>query len=142
MNVNLSAKSPKGDSPDATGDSTPVSQTEDAIFQPNLPAQPLKIIPKVTSLHQNYPNPFNPETWFPFQLAEESDVTILIYNLKGEVVRTLALGDKEPGFYISRDSAAYWDGRNDAGESITSGVYFYLFQADDFATMRKMVVVK
>ena len=126
----------------AAVENPPVWGGDGAIVNVDLSAKPLKIVPKLTSLFQNYPNPFNPETWFPFQLTRESNVTIWIYNLKGEIVRTLFLGKQQPGFYIDKGSAAYWDGRNDAGENVTSGVYFYLLRAGDFNSIRKMVVVK
>ncbi len=95
-----------------------------------------------TGLLPNYPNPFNPETWIPYQLATSSDVQITIYDMKGTVVRNLALGHQSGGFYTGRSRAAYWDGRNGLGERVASGVYFYQLQADDISTMRKMVILK
>ncbi|MFC1714384.1 Ig-like domain-containing protein [Candidatus Poribacteria bacterium] len=95
-----------------------------------------------TRLEQNYPNPFNPETWIPYQLAQPSYVTIRIYRSTGELTRTLDLGTREAGFYADKMKAAYWDGRNDAGEQVSSGVYFYTIQAGGFAATRKMIVAK
>ena len=97
---------------------------------------------KQTALLQNYPNPFNPETWMPYILAEDSSVTIRIYTASGQLVRTLALGHKKQGAYLFRTQAAYWDGNNDEGEAVGSGVYFYQLHAGDFSTTRKMVVAK
>jgi len=97
-------------------------------------------IPEKSMLLQNYPNPFNPETWIPFSLSKESDVTIEIYDLKGRLIRKLVLGRMPPGFYITRDKAAYWDGRNELGEKVSSGVYFYILKAGDFKAVKKMVV--
>jgi hypothetical protein len=102
-----------------------------------------KLIVKKTELLQNFPNPFNPETWIPYHLAEESNVAIRIYNSAGRLVRTLHIGRKEPGFYITKDRAAYWDGRNDAGEYVSSGVYFYELSAGGkFRATRKMIIIK
>jgi hypothetical protein len=95
-----------------------------------------------TKLEANYPNPFNPETWIPYQLKNEAEVTIQIYNTKGSLVRTLNLGRRAAGFYQNRDRAAYWDGRNNAGERIASGVYFYKLRAGDFSATRKMLILK
>jgi flagellar hook assembly protein FlgD len=90
----------------------------------------------------NFPNPFNPETWLPYQLAESNPVTITIYNVNGESVRTLLLGFKTSGHYLTKDKAAHWDGRNTTGESVASGVYFYTLRAGEFIATRKMLIVK
>ena len=91
---------------------------------------------------QNYPNPFNPDTWIPYQLPEDVRVTVRLYSAAGGLVRTLRLGQKSAGFYIAKEKAAYWDGRNEAGEQVSSGVYFYTIQAGDFTATQKMVVAK
>ena len=98
--------------------------------------------PKKTVLLPNYPNPFNPETWIPYQLAAAADVTLTIYDVKGQVVRTLALGHQPAGVYQSRSRAAYWGGKNELGEPVASGVYFYTFTASDFSVTRKMLIRK
>jgi hypothetical protein len=96
-----------------------------------------------TALLQNFPNPFNPETWMPYQLKKESDVTIYIYDLKGSLVRTLTLGRRSAGLYLAKNKAAYWDGKNDLGESIASGIYFYQLRTKSFTSeLKKMVIVK
>jgi len=97
---------------------------------------------KSTELFQNYPNPFNPETWIPFCLSESEDVKIRIYSLKGELVRTLHLGRKQPGQYMDRQKAAYWDGRNDQGEQVASNIYFTVMEAGKFQDVRKIVMVR
>ncbi len=97
---------------------------------------------KQTALLQNYPNPFNPETWMPYILSEDRPVTISIYNISGQLVRTLALGNKTRGVYVDQSKAAYWDGHSDAGEAVGSGIYFYQLRAGDFITTRKMVIAK
>ena len=98
--------------------------------------------PETTALLPNYPNPFNPETWVPYQLASESDVKITIYDTRGMLVRTLLLGYQSAGYYTNRSRAVYWDGRNNLGESVASGVYFYQLQTDKTSLMRKMVILK
>ena len=95
---------------------------------------------KKTALLPNYPNPFNPETWMPYRLEKENVVTIRIYDNSGVLVRTLPLGTKQAGEYLSQEKAVYWDGRNSMGESVASGVYFYTLTAGDFSETRKMVI--
>ncbi|MBI1928172.1 T9SS type A sorting domain-containing protein [Candidatus Poribacteria bacterium] len=106
----------------------------------------LKVLPRprpeASGLFQNYPNPFNPETWIPYQLAQPADVKIQIYDAAGRLVRTLDLGDRAAGFYMARADAAYWDGRNETGERVSSGVYFYHLQSDRFSAVRRMVIIK
>jgi hypothetical protein len=99
-------------------------------------------IPAVSTLAQNYPNPFNPETWIPYELAKATDVKIDIYDIQGKIVRTIDLGHREVGQYFNKEEAAYWDGRNEFGEKVSSGVYFYRIQAGDFQAVRKMVILK
>ncbi len=98
--------------------------------------------PDETQLFANYPNPFNPETWIPYQLSTGSDVCITIYDASGKVVRRLVLGYQSTGYYTSRSRAVYWDGRNDVGESVASGIYFYIFTAGDFTATRKLLIRK
>ena len=98
--------------------------------------------PTETKLLLNYPNPFNPETWIPYQLAEATEVSISIYAVNGALIRTLALGHQAAGVYQSKSQAAYWDGRNELGESVASGVYFYTLTAGDFSATGKMLVRK
>ena len=100
------------------------------------------IAPIHTQLLQNYPNPFNPETWIPYQLASDADVTVAIYDTESVLVRELELGYQQAGYYTDRARAAYWDGRNHLGEPVGSGIYFYQLRAGDYATMRKMVILK
>ena len=95
-----------------------------------------------TKLLPNYPNPFNPETWIPYQLAEAAHVKIRIYDVVGDLVRTLNLGTKLAGSYLSREQAAYWDGRNDMGEVVSSGAYFYTLVIGDYQTTRRMIVTQ
>lgn len=100
------------------------------------------LLPKETALLPNYPNPFNPETWIPYQLAEPTDVTLHIYSVKGALVRTLELGHQIAGTYHSKNRAVYWDGRNEYGETVASGVYVYTLTAGNFTATRKMLIRK
>ena len=100
------------------------------------------MVPKETVLLANYPNPFNPETWIPYQLAKPAEITIAIYAINGQAVRTLALGHQVAGRYQSRSRAAYWDGKNELGEAVASGLYFYTLTAGDFSATRKMLIRK
>ena len=99
-------------------------------------------IPNETRLYPNFPNPFNPETWIPYQLAEAAKVHISIYDAKGQSVRELPIGFRTAGIYTSRSEAVYWNGRNDIGELVTSGIYFYTLRAGDFSDTRKMLILK
>ena len=104
------------------------------------PAAPLT--PAETALFPNYPNPFNPETWIPYQLAEATDVTLTIYDIKGREVRRSALGHRPTGVYRSRGRAAHWDGRNQIGEKVATGLYFYTLTAGEFNATGKMLIQK
>ena len=107
---------------------------------PAAPAAP--ILSVETALLPNYPNPFNPETWIPYQLSKPADVTVSIYSVDGKLVRTLALGHQAAGVYQSKRRAVYWDGRNNVGERVASGIYFYTFSAGGFTATRKMLIRK
>ena len=104
-------------------------------------------VPTETALFANYPNPFNPETWIPYQLAEAASVTLSIYTANGSIVRTLELGHQPAGIYQDRSRAAYWDGKNELGEPVASGVYFYTLMTGPQAykkvvATRKMLIRK
>ena len=101
-----------------------------------------RLLPKETALLPNYPNPFNPETWIPYQLAKSADVTLHIYSVNGTLVRTLALGHRPAGMYHNKNRAAYWDGRNENGETVASSVYVYTLTAGNFTATRKMLIRK
>jgi len=97
---------------------------------------------KQTELYQNYPNPFNPETWIPYQLGEDTKVEIRIYTSDGQLVRSLNLGHKQAGSYTSKEKAVHWDGNNEAGEHVSSGIYFYTIQAGSYSDTKKMVITE
>ena len=100
------------------------------------------LTPKETVLLPNYPNPFNPETWIPYHLSHDAIVEVTIYDATGVPVRRLDLGHQPAGYYTDRTKAAYWDGRNENGESVASGVYFYQLRAADYTATKRMVIVK
>ena len=89
-------------------------------------------------LHQNYPNPFNPETRLRFEIGGQEDVTLVIYDVLGRRVRVLLKNTSyRPGMHVVN-----WNGRNDAGEQVASGVYFYRVLAGDFIAHKKMLLVR
>ena len=99
-------------------------------------------VPDLTRLLQNYPNPFNPETWIPYQLSQDSEVKIWIYDVGGQLVRSMEVGFKEAGIYSSREKAIYWDGKNQDGEPASSGVYFYILEIGTESQTKQMVILK
>ena len=94
-------------------------------------------LPTEFGLDQNYSNPFNPETEIPFQLPEESHVGLKIFNIRGQLVRTLIQADYAPGFHSIR-----WDGKDNNGMTVSSGLYIYRFQAGDFVQVKKMSLLR
>ena len=97
---------------------------------------------KRAALLQNFPNPFNPETWIPYTLADNADVEVCIYDVQGMLVRRLDIGRQQGRRYLNRQTAAYWDGKDQSGASVASGVYFYTLEADAFSKTRRMVIQK
>ncbi len=93
--------------------------------------------PESYALHQNYPNPFNPTTHISFQLPKGGDVTLTIYNLLGQPVRKLLQGQRPAGVHVIE-----WDGRDDNGAQMASGIYHYRLQAGSFAETKKMLLMK
>jgi hypothetical protein len=102
----------------------------------------IKPVIKQTVLMQSYPNPFNPEVWIPYELVEQTIVTVQIFNASGQLVRTLDLGVQQSGRYTNKEKAAYWDGRTEVGERVASGIYFYVFKAGGFTASKKMILLK
>ena len=96
----------------------------------------------LTELLPNYPNPFNPETWIPYRLEEDMEVTLTIYDVNGRVVRRFELGHQRAGAYETRDKAVYWDGTNDFGDIVSAGIYFYNLSTHDYTHTRKATIVK
>jgi hypothetical protein len=94
-------------------------------------------VPDVFALHQNYPNPFNPVTTIRFDIPQESHVRMDVYNVMGQRVRTLMNGTMQPGFHAVR-----WDGTNDMGKPLASGMYIYRIQSSKFTSVKKLVLMK
>ena len=126
-----------------------ISVTNVQVWDPELGTRalqnshlPIRVAPRQTALLPNYPNPFNPETWIGYDLAGKSPVVITIHDVLGNVVRKLDLGIQPAGHYRTHSLAAHWDGRNERGDVVGSGVYFYTLQASDHTMTRKMILRK
>ena len=117
---------------------TPILQKGIAVLESIL----FQFTPEETALLPNYPNPANPETWIPYQLNTPSDVSIHIYTAHGKLVRTIEIGLQQAGIYHSRTRAAYWDGKNQLGESVASGIYFYTLSSGQFNATRRLQIRK
>jgi hypothetical protein len=94
------------------------------------------------ALLQNFPNPFNPETWIPFHLGNDTDVTIRIFDIRGQEVRTIHLGQMPAGQYATKGKAVLWDGRDSYGQEVSSGIYFYSLTAGKFHATKKLTIIK
>ena len=94
-------------------------------------------VPDVFALYTNYPNPFNPVTTIAYDLAKAKKVELAVYNVLGQKIRTLVNDNRSIGRHI-----AIWDGKDDAGVPVTSGIYFYKIVAGDFVKSHKMALVK
>jgi hypothetical protein len=94
-------------------------------------------LPKNYGLTQNYPNPFNSQTNIKFQVPDQSIIKLEIYNILGQKIRTLVNQEKNPGNY-----SLSWNGKNDFGESVNSGIYFIKFSSDNFSNTKKMTLLK
>jgi hypothetical protein len=94
-------------------------------------------LPKEYDLRQNYPNPFNPTTVIEYALPKPSPVKIQIYNILGQRVRNLVDERQEPGYKLIN-----WDGKDDHGNEVSSGIYFYRIVAGDFVKCKKMTLLK
>jgi len=100
-------------------------------------AEDISQLPKEFDLSQNYPNPFNPTTVIEYALPKTSDVRIQIYNILGQEVRNLVNERQEAGYKI-----IHWDGKDDHGKEVGSGIYFYRILAGNFVKSKKMVLLK
>ena len=99
-------------------------------------------LPDQTQLLPNYPNPFNPETWIPFELSQDSAVSVTIYNVAGTLIRSISVGYLQAGSYVSQSRAIYWDGKTDTGERVASGTYFYTLKTVGYVSTQKMIILK
>ncbi len=103
---------------------------------------PEPLLPLQSRLLQNFPNPFNPGTQIPFTIGNDETVTIHIYNLTGQKVRTVHLGFLNRGEYLTKGKSYYWNGKNDAGKNVASGFYLYELRTDSFSKVRRMLLLK
>lgn len=120
-------------------DSSANVETSDTIILPP-PGAPEFV--RETVMESPFPSPGNPEMWIPFNLSETEDVTIRIYDLSGRLVRTLDIGLTPSGSYLSKEKAAYWDGKNNSGEEINSGIYFCVMETGNFRASKKVMIIK
>ncbi|MEE9269762.1 MAG: T9SS type A sorting domain-containing protein, partial [Candidatus Krumholzibacteria bacterium] len=104
---------------------------------PSLIAVELPGVPESFLLHQNYPNPFNPTTTITYSIAKDADVELLIYDVRGALVRTLVQEHLTSNNYKVR-----WDGKDNAGNGVSTGVYFYRLRAGTFTSTKKMVLLR
>jgi hypothetical protein len=94
-------------------------------------------LPVFTTLKSNYPNPFNPETTISYDIAEETDVTLDVYNIRGQKVKTLVNERMKPGY-----NSVIWNGKDDNNRNVASGVYFYRLKTSDKTLTKKMMLLK
>ena len=131
---------PPGNNPDLnTNEINLIAQwiDEGALENPALEIYNNAQIPKEYILNQNYPNPFNPVTTLRYDLPEQSDVTITIYNMLGRKVKTLVNSTQDAGF-----KSVIWDATNYQGNPVSAGVYLYKIQAGEYISTKKMVLLK
>ncbi|KPL19499.1 MAG: hypothetical protein AMJ92_02515, partial [candidate division Zixibacteria bacterium SM23_81] len=95
------------------------------------------LVPDTYALDQNYPNPFNPKTAIRFHIPQGGHVNLRIYNVTGQLVRELTDAHREAGSY-----QVSWDGQNDQGQLVPSGIYFCQMKTGDYTTTRKMALIK
>ena len=94
-------------------------------------------IPDYCMLFQNFPNPFNPETTIAYQILRESDVNLKIYNIRGQLIRTLVDQKQPAGVYTVK-----WDAKNNSGQTVSTGVYFYWLKTNDYSKVRKLTLLR
>lgn len=103
----------------------------------SIGAVEIAAVPTEFALAQNYPNPFNPSTTIKYQIANEGNVSLDIWNLQGQKIRSLVAKEQKAGYY-----SVVWDGRNEAGQTVSSGLYLYRVQTGSFVATHKMLMIK
>jgi hypothetical protein len=106
---------------------SPVEQEEEDLSQ----------LPREFDMQQNYPNPFNPNTLIEYTLPKSTPVKIQVFNILGQDVRVLVDESQEPGY-----KTVYWDGKDNSGREVGSGIYFYRIVAGSFVKCKKMALLK
>ncbi len=97
----------------------------------------LEEYPKTFALYSNYPNPFNPATTIEFSLPEAGFVTLVVYDITGQKISELVSGEKMPGVH-----SVVWNGADNTGNKVSSGIYFYRLQAGEFTKTQTMILVR
>ena len=118
-------------------DEIQISSADGYLLRPEITGDKDSVRPNDFALNQNYPNPFNPSTELAFSLPRTSDITLTIYNVLGQEVKRLV-----EGTFTAGDHSVVWDGRDNAGRVVSSGVYFYRLTAENFMTEKKMLLLK
>jgi len=117
-----------------------LSFSTDAMLNENsqsLGAVEVAAVPTAFALDQNYPNPFNPTTTIRYAIPSNANVNLVIYNIQGQKIRTLVSSEQKAGYY-----QVVWDGRNEMGQTVSSGLYLYRVQAGSFVATQKMLMLK
>ncbi len=121
----------------------PIQQLKTLYYQQDTTGQTTTASgPQQSDLGQNCPNPFNPETWIPYQLHQRGQVLLEIYASDGQPIRKIDRGIQSSGYYTTRERTVYWDERNQQGELVAGGVYFYRLSTGSIDEIRKMMVLK
>ena len=123
----------------ASGEEYTLEGTDEIIVptEETFTLKKIAIIPIAYTLHQNYPNPFNPITSLRYDLPEQAQVTLTIYNLMGREITQLVNTTQEPGY-----REVQWNATNSFGKPVSAGVYLYQIRAGEFVQTKKMVLLK
>ncbi|HHZ92645.1 TPA: T9SS type A sorting domain-containing protein, partial [Candidatus Poribacteria bacterium] len=100
------------------------------------------LVPQRIQLRQNYPNPFNPETWIPYDLAVDANVSVEIYDITGHVIKRINLGYQSAGSYRDRSKALFWNGLSENGERVANGIYYIKFTAGEVIQICQLAIIK
>ncbi|HIM11096.1 TPA: T9SS type A sorting domain-containing protein [Candidatus Poribacteria bacterium] len=100
------------------------------------------LVPQQIQLRQNYPNPFNPETWIPYDLAVDANVSVEIYDITGHVIKRINLGYQSAGSYRDRSKALFWNGLSENGERVANGIYYIKFTAGEVIQICQLAIIK
>ena len=111
-----------------------ISYTSDATLAVNDKSD---ILPKEFALHDNFPNPFNPSTTIRFDLPKATDVSILVFNVLGQKIKTIEKSQMNPGYH-----SIVWNATNDHGVQVSAGMYFYQLRTNEFVKTKKMILLK
>jgi hypothetical protein len=128
-------------------ESTDISILESDIRKLNKPIEAIsnsisieQAIPTISSLLQSFPNPANQGCYIPFKLSNDANVSLEIYNILGQKIRTIDAGQRKAGSYTQKHRAIFWDLKNNNGQNVSKGLYFYQLKAGEFTATKAMVV--